>query len=125
MTKLNDITGADGPSDGPAASQRGREFRIQTNENTVKRNESASDLREVSDDHPHNSSNNNNNADADNHSEGGSSVSTGVLTFDVYEREGFDQIMRTVAGSPEQEQDVFAQSVCEYFEIFEGLTPGR
>lgn len=49
-----------------------------------------------------------------------------VFAFDVYEREGFDQIMRTVAGgSTTEEQDMFARSMCDYLEIFESLTPGR
>ena len=49
-----------------------------------------------------------------------------VFAFDVYEREGFDQIMRTVSGgATTQEQDSFARNVCDYLEVFESLTPGR
>lgn len=49
-----------------------------------------------------------------------------VFAYDVYEREGFDQIMRTVAGSAAaDEHEMFARSVSNYFEIFESLTPGR
>eukprot|EP00934_Nitzschia_sp_Nitz4_P007132 Nitzschia sp. Nitz4//scaffold69_size99277//19473//23043//NITZ4_004622-RA/size99277-augustus-gene-0.1-mRNA-1//1//CDS//3329556682//7122//frame0 len=57
----------------------------------------------------------------------GSTASTEVFTtFDVYEREGFDQIMRTVAGgATAEEQEAFAKSVCDYLEIFESLSPGR
>lgn len=54
------------------------------------------------------------------------SESSNAFAFDVYEREGFDQIMRTVAGGANtEEQEVFARSVCDYLEIFENLTPGR
>ena len=45
--------------------------------------------------------------------------------FDIYEREGFDQIMRAVAGSSDAEQEAFARSVCNYLERFESLTSGR
>ena len=49
-----------------------------------------------------------------------------IFNFDVYEREGFDQIMRTVAGgSSVQEQEAFARSVCDYLEMFENLSSGR
>jgi len=49
-----------------------------------------------------------------------------VFAFDVYEREGFDQIMRTVAGgNMAEDQDSFARSVCDYLEVFESLAPGR
>lgn len=49
-----------------------------------------------------------------------------VFAFDIYEREGFDQIMRTVTGgATTEEQDTFARSMCDYLEIFENLTQGR
>ena len=54
-----------------------------------------------------------------------SSNSTEIFAFDVYEREGFDQIMRTVTGSSSQQQEAFARSVCDYLEIFESLSSGR
>lgn len=55
-----------------------------------------------------------------------SNSSTVLFAFDVYEREGFDQIMRTVAGgSSAEEQESFARSVCDHLEIFEYLAPGR
>jgi hypothetical protein len=47
-----------------------------------------------------------------------------IFQFDVYEREGFDQIMRTVAGASDQEE-AFARSVCDNLELFESMTPGR
>jgi len=46
-------------------------------------------------------------------------------SFDIYEREGFDNIMCTVAGSSNDEQEAFARSVCSYLERFESLTSGR
>lgn len=48
-----------------------------------------------------------------------------VFSFDIYEREGYDQIMRTIAGSSDAEQETFAQNVCNYLEMFESLTSGR
>ena len=54
-----------------------------------------------------------------------SSNSAELFAFDVYEREGFDQIMRTVAGASDQEQEAFARSICDYLEIFESLATGR
>ncbi len=47
------------------------------------------------------------------------------FSFDIFEREGYDQIMRTVAGSSDAEQETFARTVCHYFEMFESLTVGR
>ena len=55
-----------------------------------------------------------------------SSTSTEIFaSFDIYEREGFDNIMRTVAGTTDEEQEAFARSVCNYLERFESLTSGR
>jgi hypothetical protein len=55
-----------------------------------------------------------------------SSTSTEIFaSFDIYEREGFDNIMRTVAGNTDDEQEAFARSVCNYLERFESLTSGR
>lgn len=55
-----------------------------------------------------------------------SSTSTEIFaSFDIYEREGFDNIMRTVAGATDDEQAAFARSVCNYLERFESLTSGR
>ncbi len=48
-----------------------------------------------------------------------------LYAFDIYEREGFDHIMRTVAGATDDEQEAFARSVCNYLEIFESLSVGR
>lgn len=53
------------------------------------------------------------------------STTSTLFAFDVYEREGFDQIMRTVAGGTSAEEETFARSVCDYLEVFESLAPGR
>lgn len=44
--------------------------------------------------------------------------------FDVYEREGYDKIMRTVAGGNDH-HDEFARSICDVLEVFESLVSGR
>ena len=62
--------------------------------------------------------------EADNNSSS-SSKSTEIFAFDVYERGGFDQIMRTVAGASDQAQEAFARSICSYLEVFESLAEGR
>jgi hypothetical protein len=48
-----------------------------------------------------------------------------VFAFDIYEREGYDDIMRAVAGLSDDEQEAFARSVCDYLEVFESLASGR
>jgi hypothetical protein len=47
-----------------------------------------------------------------------------VFEFDVFEREGFDKIMRTVAGGSE-DTDAYAKEVCDMLELFERLSPDR
>lgn len=47
-----------------------------------------------------------------------------VFEFDVFEREGFDNIMRTVAGGSESEEQ-YAKDACDMLEVFENLSPGR
>jgi hypothetical protein len=105
-----------------------REFQIRTGENTnVKRVAGTSlrpdtnlraDLNLDDDDEPSSTS-----------PEGDLSVASNasgeLFSFDIYEREGFDQIMRTVAGSSEAEQEAFAQNLCRYYEIYDSLTNGR
>jgi len=44
--------------------------------------------------------------------------------FQVYERQGFEKIMQTVAGGSDSDGE-YAKQVCDVLEIFEGLTPGR
>jgi hypothetical protein len=59
-------------------------------------------------------------ADADSEA----SSDSDFLEFDVYEREGFDKIMQTVAGGS-YSQTNFARDICDYLEIFERLAPDR
>eukprot|EP00543_Licmophora_paradoxa_P009629 CAMPEP_0202478286 /NCGR_PEP_ID=MMETSP1360-20130828/94381_1 /ASSEMBLY_ACC=CAM_ASM_000848 /TAXON_ID=515479 /ORGANISM="Licmophora paradoxa, Strain CCMP2313" /LENGTH=456 /DNA_ID=CAMNT_0049105563 /DNA_START=1162 /DNA_END=2532 /DNA_ORIENTATION=+ len=47
------------------------------------------------------------------------------VEFEVFEKEGFDKIMRTVAGGEEEEDDDFAKELCKILEIFESLSPTR
>lgn len=47
-----------------------------------------------------------------------------MYEFDVYEREGYDKIMRTVAYGNDDD-DEFARQICDVLEVFEGLCPGR
>jgi hypothetical protein len=54
-----------------------------------------------------------------------SSKSTEIFSFDVYEREGFDQIMSQVNKGSSEHGEAFARSVCDYLEIFESLVVGR
>lgn len=44
--------------------------------------------------------------------------------FDVFEREGFDKIMQTVAGGA-HDQGNYARHICDYLEVFESLSPNR
>jgi hypothetical protein len=61
-------------------------------------------------------------ADADD-SDG--SVESEFYEFDVYEREGLDKIMQTVAGIGPNYSGEFARQMCDYLEIFESLVPER
>ena len=104
-----------------------REFQIKTGENTNVKRISGHSLRSDTNLRAHL------NADEDSPSstspEGDHSVASNasgeLFAFDIYEREGFDQIMRTVAGSSEAEQEAFAQNLCRYYEIYDSLTNGR
>ena len=59
--------------------------------------------------------------DESNHSNGSSG--TEVFEFDVFEREGFDKIMRTVARGAD-DADAYAKDFCDMLELFERLSPG-
>lgn len=48
-----------------------------------------------------------------------------VVEFDVFEREGFDKIMRTVAGEDDDDGDEVAKELCKTLELFENLSPER
>jgi hypothetical protein len=60
----------------------------------------------------------------DNDDESDDSSPSEKCEFDVYEREGFDKIMQTVAGVSQCEVDI-ARQVCHYLEVFESLSPER
>lgn len=62
-----------------------------------------------------------NDSDHDADSEGSSASE--IYEFDVYEREGFNKIMQTVAGS--NDHNDFGRLICSYLEVFESLSPGR
>ena len=129
MTKLSETTtnNKDAARDGidPSALPEERDFVIQTGEDaSVKRISSGINLSHLTEsDDEDDGLDNNKSGDAASISN--SSCSTEIFTFDVYEREGFDQIMKTVAGSSDAQEEAFARSVCDYLEIFESLAPGR
>jgi hypothetical protein len=120
VTKLTDGTNEQ-TGDENVSSERERDFSIiRTGENTnVKRISSTRSLRELSEPVDQEAG-----FTLENQSVS-SAGSTEIFAFDVYEREGFDQIMRTVAGGADQEQEAFARSICDYLEIFESLAAGR
>ena len=129
VTKLSEkANNKDAVRDGvdQAALSEERDFVIQTGDNTnVKRMSSGINLSQLTETDDEDEDGLNNNPAGDAASMTNSSVSTEIFTFDVYEREGFDQIMKTVAGSSDAREEAFARSVCDYLEIFESLTPGR
>lgn len=129
MTKLGDDGNDQG--DSMRSGKEGDDFSIRTGENSnVRRISSTRSLREISEQaNPEthfeaDTQSGTQSATADNQSVT-SLNSAEVFSFDVYEREGFDQIMRTVAGASDQEQEAFARSICDYLEIFESLSAGR
>ena len=115
VTKLNDDT--DGPAESTATvhKERDRDYNIRTSENSPLRRISSSTASFTAMNQQANGS------DHDADSEGSSESE--LFEFDVYEREGFDKIMQTVAGS--QVGDDFARQICSYLEVFESLSPGR
>jgi hypothetical protein len=56
--------------------------------------------------------------------EGSAAESDEMCEFDVYEREGYDKIMRTVAYGNDDD-DEFARQICDVLEVFESLCPSR
>lgn len=90
-------------------TQKARDFSIQSSpslirklsskRNSIEENEDVSDLLSVTAENPF------------------------VFEFDVFEREGFDKIMKTVSGGSEREK--YAKDVCDMLEVFENLSPGR
>lgn len=90
-------------------TQKARDFSIQSSpslirklsskRNSIEENEDVSDLLSVTEENPF------------------------VFEFDVFEREGFDKIMKTVSGGSEREK--YAKDVCDMLEVFENLSPER
>jgi hypothetical protein len=119
VTKIDDIN-LDFHDDGNNRSMGKSDFGIMTGENTnVKHISSIRGLTELSEpleEEPF--------LEVDEVSD--KSTTSTLFAFDIYEREGFDQVMRTVAGgNTAEEQETFARSVCDYLEVFESLAPGR
>ena len=54
----------------------------------------------------------------------GSSAILDPIEFDVFEREGFNQIMETVGQSTRNEHDKFARCLRDTLEVVGALTPG-
>ena len=118
VTKLNDDK--DAPAEATATLHKDREFHIQSSERNVRRVSSNGNLSLKRKKKSHDNSFDRG-ADAD--SEGSSESE--LFEFDVYEREGFDKIMRTVSGVQSIYEGDYAQRICSYLEIFESLSPGR
>jgi hypothetical protein len=86
-----------------------RDFSIRTSENSsIRRISSSASLAGIE-----------SGSEADN----SDSSESNSIEFDVYEREGFDKIMQTVAGGSYQSD--FARKLCNYLEIYESLAPER
>jgi hypothetical protein len=126
VTKLQDSAGADTTLDATITVQKDRDFNILTSENTSVRRVSASSHMpatkkpkiKVKEQPSDNGSDHGADADSEASSE------SELFQFDVYEREGIDKIMQTVAGAPQSGGD-FTRNMCSYLEIFERLSPGR
>ncbi len=54
---------------------------------------------------------------------GAASQSTSISEFHVFERQGYDSVMKTITG--DGDETTFAKKACELLEIFERLIPGR
>ncbi|KAG7368064.1 ion transport protein [Nitzschia inconspicua] len=103
-----------------------REFQIRTGENTNVKKYSGPSIRSSYHDKLQDDDDERSSESVERDRSIASNTSSGeIFFFDIYEREGFDQIMRTVAGSSDAEQEMFARNVCHYLEMFESLTIGR
>ena len=111
VTKLDDS--ASGHQESMTTVQKDRDFNFMSKDKSVEKGRSDG-VNEK------NSKNASVDKGADADSEGSSED---LYEFDVYEREGFDKIMETVAGTSQNND--FAQQMCNYLEIFESLSPGR
>eukprot|EP00536_Pseudo-nitzschia_multiseries_P010321 jgi/Psemu1/202884/e_gw1.309.2.1 len=144
VTKTNEPADESYPNEEILSPKRGSNFRILNSENTnVRRIHSNGSIYSDEDEDSAFRDGNDNEDDADDEDDGSAALvdpntssthsatssksanSETFAAFDIYEREGFDQIMRAVAGSSDAEQEAFAKSVCSYLERFESLTSGR
>ena len=91
-------------------SQRARDFSSQSPSRSVRRTSSKHSLTEEDDVISERSTDTNTNPH--------------VFEFDIFEREGFDKIMRTVGGGSESDGQ-YAKDVCDMLEVFENLAPGE
>jgi hypothetical protein len=142
VTKINEdsddnLGGPDGgrgsgPTDAvpttPTRRKDRNDFTIQTPENSRTVRRVSSSTSSLFESHPHEASfevgGGGGDADFDD-SDGSDSE---LYEFDVYERQGLEKIMQTVAGvgssAPNYNSD-FARQLCDYFETFEGLAAER
>ena len=126
VTKLDDDVER---TDGTTTKQKERDFSIQTSENTsVRRITSQRSLLHMDQFSVRTPSGNQKPSTLEDRGEDadseGSSESE-LFEFDVFEREGFDKIMQTVAGGGSDSSVEFARQICRFFEVFESMTPGR
>jgi len=128
VTKSTD-TSDDNQGEEMVMRRKGKSFKIQNSENTnVRRVRGSDNLSSLSFFEEENEDYDDLTLDRSFNSTVNSTDSTATsafAAFDIYEREGFDQIMRTVTGMSDGDQEAFAQSVCNYLERFESLTNGR
>lgn len=115
VTKLNNDK--DAPAEATATMHKEKELIIDSSERPGKRVSTTSkSLTKSSRSAPYTRDDQDDASDASSPSE--------MFEFDVYEREGFDKIMQTVAGVSQYEADI-ARQVCHYLEVFESLSPDR
>jgi Ion transport protein len=125
VTKHHDPVDDDLGTDNKTESNH-QGFQIRTGENTNVKRFSALSTRTNVHNHMQGDDDEGSSASMEQDHSVNSGTSSGeVFSFDIYEREGFDQIMRAVAGSSDAEQETFARNVCHYLEMFESLTIGR
>jgi len=126
VTKTNEPAEDNHPAEEKSSKLKSSRFKIQNSENTnVRRVQSSEELFS----HSFFEDEDDEDSLIDQHvslnSYTSSTSTEPFAAFDIYEREGFDNIMRSVAGATDGEQEAFARSVCNYLERFESLTSGR
>jgi len=114
VTKLNNDK--DAPAEATATMHKEKELIIDSSERPGKRVATTTRSLSKSSRSPY--------ARDDHDDASDTSAPSEMFEFDVYEREGFDKIMQTVAGVSQYEVDI-ARQVCHYLEVFESLSPDR